>query len=519
MDLTKFADKRLDRMVKAIGEAVGETDVQALDDLVDQIDQNLLRSLDLSVDADIKPWIGQYVGLGITDIKMNSYGEPEGVELVLAVEARNTQEADRFVQKLTATIASQSGQAFAEQDYQGVKIYLYEPESEYEQAVAIARSGNAVLLTLSLEAMENAIDAQKEQSIGDDPAYTEVIKKLPRDRAITFYMSGDLYLSLFDEIMQSGNIPGGTLPPGYEDYVAQSLEAFEGFGMSVAVVDAGLQMDVVGSYDLDKLSPEMKVNLKSYQGKEPRLPALLPEDTFLYYGGYMAAGSMDAIRSALAGMGGGTAEEFDEAMQMFEQQYGFDLDADLMTHIEGEMGIALFPSSEGLLAEQSRVPMGFVAMFQTNDPPAVSQTVDDFTAKIREQGAPVEEVQAGDFTLYGISDSSMGGMIVVYGVAKEYLTLGSSGQVVKEMFTDKNSLAKSADFKNAMRALPGKAIPMLYVDLDGLLGAVRESMSGYSLESFNESMAFLDPIPTIVMGYEPSKGDIIHVTLVVFVEH
>ncbi len=54
--------------------------------------------------------------------------------------------------------------------------------------------------------------------------------------------------------------------------------------------------------------------------------------------------------------------------------------------------------------------------------------------------------------------------------------------------------------------------------MEGLLGAIRETMSGYSRESFDQSVKVLEPIPYIVLGNSSLDNGIVRMTLVIHVK-
>jgi len=306
------------------------------------------------------------------------------------------------------------------------------------------------------------------------------------------------------------------LPEGYYDYVLDNIDILKGAAFSLAIVDAGLQMDLVASYDLENMTEAQKAGIESWKGKAVKIPGMLSEDTLLYYGGWMAQDAWNNARDLIMQMSGASQDEFDESMESFAQIYGINPDTDLLPFMEGEMGMAVFPSSDGLIAEMGQVNLGFAMLLQTNDVGAMEDTLDNFSTYLLDQGVSVDSYDASGIRVYEVGDGS--NTMFAYGIGQEYLTIASSGGSLEDLFAGQPSLAENARYKQVAGVLPGGMTPMLYADVAGLLDTLRNDLPPESLDSFEESIQVLSPIPTVIMGYAPISGDILRMSMVVFIE-
>ena len=98
------------------------------------------------------------------------------------------------------------------------------------------------------------------------------------------------------------------------------------------------------------------------------------------------------------------------------------------------------------------------------------------------------------------------------------MAIASSSQAIEDLFAGNTPLSKSSRYRDAISPLPDDVAPTLFLDVEGILGIIRESLSGYSREEFDQSMKVLKPIPYIVMGYSEMKDSIIRMTFVIHVK-
>ncbi len=315
-------------MLIPFSDALEDIDVKDQESAIKELDQQLDDALDLTITDDVMPWIGQYAGVGIYDIETGSYGDLENGSLIFAIEARNTKGADEFLVKLRDGIEKNQDASFDETEYEGVSIFVSE---EYPE-IAFGRSKNLVLISNTEDALHEAIDAQKGDSMAKNADYKAMLKELPKERAVHAYIQNLDFLDALSSGMSMGMNTG--------DMFVSTLEGWKSSMLSLAIVDAGVQMDMVTGYDTDKLDEDMMAMLET-AGTESKTIAMMPEETLVFVSGTRLDLAWKAISVSLAGMGDEIG--YEESMDQFEDTVGFNLDEDLMAYLDGDYHNCCFP--------------------------------------------------------------------------------------------------------------------------------------------------------------------------------
>ena len=94
----------IDRITKPFIQAAGDPDVEDLDGAEREFTDELFSETGINFEEDVMPWVGQFIGFGVTDVALDQFGELESAKWVLAVEARDNDLADAFLLKLLTQI-------------------------------------------------------------------------------------------------------------------------------------------------------------------------------------------------------------------------------------------------------------------------------------------------------------------------------------------------------------------------------------------------------------------------------
>lgn len=484
-------------------EEAGEP-ITTLHDLTTRLDSDVLSQLDMTFAEDIQPWIGQYLGFGLVDFQLGEYQDLETVDFVGSLEVRNRKAADAFLEKLTAKLAETSGDVLVQTEYRGVMIYQLSVANAEDQLV-LARSGNLLLVSNQARNLKRSIDGQKEASLANDPVFSELLGKLPKDKILSVYLSGDRLTEL---LLASSGALGGA---GFAD----SLQSLDSMALSVSIVDEGLQIDNWTAYDPEALDEEQNAMLET-TGDELELAHLLPAGTVFYTGGTHLDLIWLANKTAMAqttGMG----EDWEAAMEMFAGQFGFNPDTELFPYLDGEWGMAVMPATEGILVQQMQVPLGALVAAQATQPDQLAGVVEGFASSMEAVGAPVEDVALGDATLKQVSDPMMGPLFA-FGISDERLVIATSSSAIGVLNEDQETLAESERYKQVVRALPRGMRPMLYLNLEKLFADIRGNLSDRFLANFDESIRSLKPIQYVIAGNAAFKNDLLHSVVIVFIQ-
>jgi hypothetical protein len=521
VNLLNATPDQLDRFIQPFADAVN-INKNSWDEIIRELDKNLSDALDLTITDDIKPWIGQYAGIGVYDIRINDNQHP--VSLIIAIESRDNKAADNFIGKLRDSIEANNNISMDETKYQGVTIYSY--QDEYGGAgYAFCRSGSLVLFSLKDTDLHTAIDAQKGKSLADNNRFHDMLAKMPDKRVGTAFFTSREVVNLINELQsQTGAVYDqinkdlggtGTIPQTQINPI--NLDMWDAIGLSISITGAGLQLDTVTSYNLDKISAAQRELLNSLD-KSSTAVGMFPEDTLAFITSQRLDLTYDVMLETVRSFSQDVSDSIDNALQSVRDETNIDLTEDLFHRLDGEFAIGIFPSSQGILAQQANVNLGFALLVESSDTGALANTIDTLASKREEGGAGVERSASGNLNLYEFLDQPGGNTIFSGGIEKKYVAIASSNQAIEDLFAGNPSLSKSIRYRDAISPLPDGVQPILYLDVEGILGTIRESLSGYSRQDFDQSVSVLGPIPYIVMGSSKLDNGFVRETLVIHVK-
>jgi hypothetical protein len=520
VDLLNATPEKLNRLYKPFADAVG-TGSPDSNTAIQDLNTQMKESLGLTFTEDVVPWIGKTAGLALTDLKIDSSG-PTEVGLVFSVASRDNQKADEFIQKLKSGVEKQSSAKMTVGAYQGVNIYTLKSNSSSSmgQGISFGRSGDVVLFSLKESGVMDAVDAQKGESLSKDKNYQVMMDQLPKDRFMSVYFPAqkmkDLLLALFDSAPSDAY--SGFSPEQLKATFSETYDKASGLAASLTIVDAGLQIDSLIAYNLDKLTALEKSGIQ--QGKAAvKAVEMLPAETLLFIGAKTMKETWATLRDQVIKNFELTPSEYDQAMSELEKQIQVNPEKDLFPILGGDMLIAVAPSTRGLLPMQANVNLGLALVIETSDSAKMMTAVEKFSGVIGEQllGSPLALTEASGLKYYGAKYPGSDAELFALGVGKQYLVAGTSSDLLEGLFTGKSPLSSSSRYQSAVKALPGGAVPFLYLDLEGMLAKIRASMTGTTLQSFEESMKSVKPLPMMIAGNSTLSDSLVKSTVVLFV--
>ena len=507
VNLLNVRSYKVSKIVATFAAEAKDSKVTDLDSSIEELDKTLDKELHLTLSRDVLPWIGQYAGMGLTSLTFDQYGSPKEADWLAAIEARDQRAADAFLVKLQESVAESSGDRFKRTSYKGVTIYELDTTVKSER-VAFARYGGLVLFGPEVASIHKAMDLRRNESLAGAPAYSDVINQLPRERALTVYVNGAQADKLMSGLSSSLNRMGpyGVMNMGVSWWRAGAV--------SLSVVEAGLQMDSVASYDLAKLSDDQMKMLRVTS--KSKAADLFPENSLLFVTGQRPDLIWKAYREMLDKAAGAT--DIQESMNMLEKQYGVNPDKALFPYLDGELAIGMMPSSKGYLAVTSKTPLGAVALFETSNPNALQNTLTALNNNLKKQRMPVTESSSGGMVMYELQDTYSKSTMVAYGLNQNYLFMGSDSNIVKDVFAGGKPLSKSDRYQQVSRAFQSGMTLAMYVDLESLLATLRKGMSASDQRAFDETARYLKPVKFIAAGSSPLQGDTYRSTVIVFIQ-
>lgn len=505
-NLVNARGENLDQVIAAFAQTVEEAEVQNSDDLINQLDDTLRDEIGLTLSDDVLPWIGQYVGFSLGQLRLNESGQPEQLEWLVTAESRDNEAADRFLLAVRDR-ATADGERFTEETIEGVTVYALVTDEPLEQ-VAFGRSGNLVLIASGTDQLRAGLDAQHEGlSLAESQVYRDLAAKLPRDRILTFYLSGQQLQSLTAAFEQS--VPG--IQP--DNFAAAN---FGEMVLGLSAVESGIRLDSVMRYNPETLTEAQRLSLEAAD-QEHASASLLPANSLVYVSGFRLDQLWTGIR---AGMIANTSQQaFDESMESFAFTYGINPDEALFPLLDGEWAVAVMPGADSILAERTELGLGVMALAETSQEAVLLSTLDTLSTFLQEQAVIVERTESAGTTLYtvdaGLSDRPQ----LAFGVgAERYFFITTDTDDGAALFADgAEGLADSGRYEELWAAFPAETRPTLFVDMQGLFGTIREGMSESARENFNEAVRSLEPITFVAGGNQPAEGDIHQGALIIFV--
>ena len=289
--------------------------------------------------------------------------------------------------------------------------------------------------------------------------------------------------------------------------------------MGLSVTAEGIQMDTVTSFDPSKLSELQRMSFDMWI-EEPQTAAIAPQDTLVYFSGSGLNLLWSMVRELMVAEM--SQADFDESMSLFAQQFGINPDSDLFPYLDGEVAVIVGSGNGGFIAETSQLNLNMTLLVGTSDQATLATNVDAFSTAV---GDPqmgmgvVEKSEADGLTLYELFTPMVEGSSLVYGTGHDYLLISSGRDNVAALqFGGEGlSLQDSRDFQTVQAAFANERTPAMYVNVRGLLEAIRSSVPSEEVASFDEETAVFQPIrylaATNMISANMAKG-----TMILFIE-
>jgi hypothetical protein len=503
MDFTELRTDETNRIIEAFVNAAEAAGIEETTSLREDLDESLQESLNITVTDDILPWIGQYIGLSVSSLDFGYVNEPSG-DIILLIEVRNRRKADDFVEKIVANLGEEIDQDIDEVEYRGMTIYEIQSEIDYER-FAFGRSENVFIVATNIEHLKDSVDATKGVSFADTHVYDEIVSALPKERAISFLINTNFFESFqdtYDELL-----------PGFEEYQSEQLQAFRWMAGSIATIEEGVQMDFIVAYDEEFLSRDQLQMMESGYDDEG-LASFYPEETLLYFAGARLDLMWENLRESNAQTNGNA--DFEESMELFEDEFGFNPDKDLFPLFDGDWSIGLIHTRDGYLAEEMEIPLGLIIMIETSDDEGMQDILEKIVDGIEYSGLGATwQRLSDDLIFYDFEDPYEGAIIFTFGAGKGLFMLGTDPETLDETFTRGKSLL---DNDNFARAFPTGMRPVMFLNLSDLFDILEDE---FRMSGDSEALSGLEifrPMSSIAAASAPYEDGIVQTTIVVFIE-
>lgn len=472
-----------------------DSSIRSKEDLLDNLDDAFDEYVDMTFTGDIQPWVGQYVGISLKGISDPDYFSDGTIDFSMSVQIRNTSKADSFLEDFISNLEDMQDYDFDNDEYKGVDLNVGTNGSG-EKDLIIARTGKLMIIASTMDAIEDAIDAQKGESMADNKDYLKLSQTLDSSSAVFVFSDLGALMSVVEENIDF-----------YHRYV--NLDILVASAASLSFVEDGVALDSAVLYDPDELTTD-QIALLEAGGGFGDLAMNFPRDTLLIMGGNHLDMAWDAYRDLIVDTIG---SDFDSSMEMFEDMVGFNLDTDLLPLMTGEYAIGIFPSREGMLSEMAEVNLGGMAIFTTSNGNQIYDYANDVEDVIYESGMAVEK-ESNPFDIWTVIDPYSEVSVISYGVRDAYLVISTNVNEMEDTFARNSSLMDSKFYKLAISAFGNDLTPFIYINFsDGL-----EYMADQMSSSESESLDALKPIQAIIGGVAKMKNNMTHSRILILID-
>jgi hypothetical protein len=502
INLLKIQSKDLMDIINTFVQAAGEDPYADIMAWIDEMEEDVEPETEIIFSEDILPWLGQFAGLGIKDIQYGDYFETE-MDFYMIVEVRNKKKADEFLVKVMDEIRQGEDETFLEETYE--RTTIYELDAEYEaDRVAFARSGSLFILSNRSEVIKEVIDASKGDSIADLDAYQQIVSELPKDRLLTFFMDLSFLESFYEELDLLADLEGSA-----------QMDMLAGMGMSISAIEFGLQMDYIIAYNLDQMTEDERASMQ-IEPSQPMTASLFPKETYLYITSENLDQVLEGFQEGLVGVV--EEEELDEAMEIFEEQFGINPMTDLFPYLDEEWAIGILESSGGMIAEQLGIPLNLLLVVESSDPAALLNAAEKIAEGLENTGQfDVLQTEANGLLTFELRDPFYEETAFVYAVKDNILLISMDVGTIEDVYGDRLSLDQYSRYKDGWDAFPKDMRPIMYVDVEGIYRFVTEELGDLSLTEVEDAAVF-NPIKTIEFAAQIVDESLMHVTMIMFIE-
>lgn len=500
VDLLKAQSNEVTDIIQVFRDMVddgskGQTPIEALDEA-------MLTEMHMTFSDDVLPWLGRYAGLIVYDYDINGFSDPE---LSFIVAVRNKSKADDFIQELVSYLVKENGSRYDTFERNGITYFSI---SDSDMSM-IARSGNYIYFSTSEAAMRRSINLKKADSLASMDGYKQAVAALPKDRLATLYLNGSSFPKYFGWMTDDLDLSS------YLGTYSMDLDSIAGSAMSIAANTDGIRLDFATALDPEMLSTFQKDNL-NIKYKRSDLEKMVPEDTFFYTALYSSKGPGYLLESG-SPLG---SPDIQESLDLFDQQYGFNI-KEFLNSLTGEYGVAVGPAKDGVLAE-SMANIGITVIAGTNGQGDLNDIImDALDNNLGSMGGyRFEPVSYGKYDLQGliIETISYQDPSLIFGEDQGYFVLGTSPSNLSKSLDGTHSLADSDKYRQTWKAFSAGSIPVLYVDLVGLVDFIEE----YDPYTFEYELSAIPgnvhKIPVIAMTIDKPSKYVSSGSIMLFVE-
>lgn len=396
-------------------------------------DNQLEKLLGVSFKDDVQPWVGTEMALGVSGLSqftleggslsgdaMGELARQAKVAIVLA--SRDDAKAQAFLDKQRAHREGE-GQDFDESTYENITIYEQQ-KAESSPIAAFALLRGFVVFASDKSTITAMIDRDPRGSdtLAASERFQTLRANLPGTAVGYFYVNGTTLSDTTTALVEQFT---STMQPGQAtqlEETVENLKALQALGMSISVVDTGVQFDTAATFDLSKLSQRASERIEETRapvGAE-RLSAISGDALGLMTFKIPSTLKDDLLDAFKA------QPNSEQSLRDFEEQYGFDLEKDLLAWLEGEASLVIMPGEK---IGNTTLPVTAYFALQPADKAAAEAGIEKIAAAVEKLMGDSDQGRFTDATLGGqewqvAEDQQSGAPLFGYGFVGNDLVIG-----------------------------------------------------------------------------------------------
>ncbi len=464
-------------------------------DLAKTLDQKLeqaLRPTGLSYVRDVKPWLG-------SQLAVTGQVSDAGPTIAVLIASKDDDLAGRTLSRLEG-VSENTGLTWKGQDYKGVEIRVGTGPAGvgggvFGDSVAYAVVDHTAVIASGLGAVEQVIDADQgsTSNLGDDATFTATGDTLPSSVLGMAYVNTGVLIDKYLPQIRSGLDQFGASGPCGKNATTSldSLRVFRGMGLSLSADPDGILLDIGVSMDRSKgPSPGPEGDDAAIEDHRNVTLSFTPPNA---YGLFGLAGADRIARTTLKQLEDCASSSLSELDQLGVQS--------VIANLGGDIGLEFQPGTKS-------TPGGAI-FAQAKDGGQMQAALDELFDRVAEgadvrsqdyKGTTIKSIQVPDLREMGWEPA----WAVVDGVG----IVASAPQALEAAIDAHggSDVTTGERFEQAAGHVDLDSKAILYVDVGGVLEAVRATVPADLQADFDQGVENVRPLKAVVLS-ATSSGD------------
>jgi len=444
------------------------------DELLDDIEDNTrIHFLD-----DVTPWLGTDISIAILD------ADPDAVEWIVMIQASDRDAAIDFVDDLADYLEDEFGMEFDEDEDNGVDLWV-----ALDDPLAMGVTDEYVLFGDSEDSIEDIaenIESPPSRSLMDNESFITAREMLPNERFVFAFAQTDDLIDVYLDFLDPLGDVGSTVQQ-LEENIPEFIAASSSF------IENGVRFDL--SYQTPKgayLVLDDSIRVRSHE--------VLPVDTLAMVSMVGLHELWNGLLDSIDDVDPYAADAFNESLDSFEDEVGFDLERDVIDALSGEVAVALLPSDvgSGLFLEEGIFDWTIEALLLAGvvDARSIENALEDLVDEMEDFDLDVRRKRLGGYEAMMVQfDQDMfihTNYDPGYVVTDDWMVVGSTSESLElfhdTLIGDSESLSDNDEFERMLGIVSYPPQFLLYADIRGILDSGEDALTSEMRSSYRREV-------------------------------